>query len=159
MWWACVRLLLSPTSLLKRTGKIPIMSAQSSQQVCLVANNKLISLDSDSQLTQTPHTYLPAAISSPLSPHCLRLVIEGQFVMAGPKCNLCRMTGALLSADFLISAWAFVFPRLMMCGWDTAHYSMKNNTGCSLLTLAKWWSGSTENVAQTIMNSVHKFGY
>lgn len=76
------------------------MSAQSSQQVCLVANNKLVSLDSDSQLTQPPHTYLSVGISNPFSPHCLRLVIEGQFVMAGPKCNLCRLMGTLLSADF-----------------------------------------------------------
>lgn len=85
----CVRLLVSPTSLLKRTSEIPIMSAQSSQQVCLPANNKLISPDSRSQLTQPPPAYLSVAICSPFSPHCLRLVIEGQFVMAGPESSLC----------------------------------------------------------------------
>lgn len=69
-----VRLLVSPTSLLRRTGEIPIMSAQSSQQVCLAANNKLISLDSESQLTQPPPTYLSVAISSLFSPHSFRLV-------------------------------------------------------------------------------------
>lgn len=69
-----VRLLVSPTSLLRRTGEIPIMSAQSSQQVCLAANNKLISLDSESQLTQPPPTHLSVAISSLFSPHSFRLV-------------------------------------------------------------------------------------
>lgn len=87
------------------------MSAQSSQQVCLAANNKLISLDSQSQITQPPPTYLYVAISSTFSPHCLRPVIEGQFVMAAPKSSpalndllLMGEIGALLSADFLISA-------------------------------------------------------
>lgn len=83
------------------------MSAQSSQQVCLAANNKLISLDSQSQITQPPPTYLYVAISSTFSTHCLRLVIEGQFVMAALKSSpalndlfLMGEMGALLSADF-----------------------------------------------------------
>lgn len=105
----------SNNSFLRRTGEIPIMSAQSSQQVCLAANNKLISLDCGSQLTLPAPTGLSFAISSLFSLHCLRVVIEGQFVMVGPRCNLCCMTYSgegemgetviLLSAvDLLISA-------------------------------------------------------
>lgn len=80
----CVRLLVSPPSLLKRTGKIPITSAQSSQQVCLAANNKLISLDSESQLTQTPPTYHFVAISRLFIP----LFLDKLFIIAAIKYRL-----------------------------------------------------------------------
>lgn len=71
------------------------MSAQSSQQVCLAANNKLISLDSESQLTQPPPTYVYVAISRLFFPHCLKMVNEGQFVTAGTKCSFDILKGGM----------------------------------------------------------------
>lgn len=140
----CVRLLVSPTSLLKRTGEIPIMSAQSSQQVCLPANNKLISPDSWSQLTQPPPAYLSVAISSPFSPHCLRLVIEEQLCYGWSRKrpvpnDLFQMgeMGALLSANFLMSVCKFLFFRVLMRGWTRAHYGRENSAGWRLLTVAE----------------------
>lgn len=102
------------------------MSAQSSQQVCLAANNKLISLDSGSQLAQPPHTYCPFLLlfqAHSLSPLFKAGIIEGEFVRVGPKCTCTawlmtkREMVPLLTADSLISAWQFVFLCAVLRRW------------------------------------------
>lgn len=116
----------SNISLLRRTGEIPIMSAQSSQQVSLAANNKLISLDSGSQLAQPPHTYCPFLLlfqAHSLSPLFKADIIEEEFVRVGPKwtCTVWlimkREMVAVRTADSLMSAWEFAFLCAVLCRW------------------------------------------